>query len=108
LSFKRWWGNKTAIPKAIVILSALLLIQLSLALSTEYTVLPAVEAITRESWRGEVGPFALFFLQVLLCIPTLVLLIIAVIIRAIQSRRQRPPITSIVPPRDHSDDHLRF
>jgi uncharacterized Tic20 family protein len=100
LSFKSWWCNKKAIPKAIVILVALLLIQISLALSTEYTVLPAVEAITRESWRGEVGPFALFFLQALLCIPTLVLLVIAIIIRAIQSRRQRPPLTSIVPPRN--------
>ena len=80
-----------------MILAAVLVVQIALAFSTQYTILPAVEAITQKSWRGELGPFLLFYIQLLLCIPTFVLLILAISTLSLRAYRNRQPTPSVIP-----------
>ena len=98
-----WWYQKTWFSKATLLVAALLLLQITLALSSEYTALPLYDAITRTHIEdSERGPFLLFWLQLMLCLPTLALLLIAFVVRAVLSWRRPRFIPSIVPPRDDS------
>ncbi len=90
--------------KAIVVLAALLLLQITLALSSGYTVFPLYDAFAHTRIEdSERGPFLLFWFQVMLCLPTLALLLIASVVGAILSWRRPRSIPRIVPPRDKMD-----
>jgi hypothetical protein len=92
--------------KATAVLTALLLLQITLAISSKYSVFPLYDAFTHTRIEdGERGPFLLFLFQLMLCLPTLALLLSAFVIRAILSWRRPRSIPTIVPPRDDPDNH---
>ena len=106
MGLKSWWHQKTRLGKTSLVLAALLLLQITLALSSEYTVFPLYNAITHTRIEdSERGPGLLFVLQVMLCIPTLALLLIAFVVGAVLSWRQSRSIPSIAPPRGDRDNH---
>ena len=89
MGLKCWWHSKALTAKVITVLSALLLLQVGLCFSTQWTVQPVFEAIPHHpDLSGEYGPrFALVTWQALLSLLTLALLIIMVIIYAVSSFR---------------------
>ena len=95
MGLRSWWHRKTGVGKAIVVLAAIFLIQISLALSTGL-ILQAYTDITGRVVNIE-RPILLVIPQLAISIPTLILLIIAIAIRAIISFRGRGPIVSPVP-----------
>ena len=98
MSIRSWWRNRTFLGKAIVALAALLLLQITLALSGEYAAFPLYDAITHTRIEdGERGPGLLALFQLMLCLPTLALLVIAFVVRAILSWRRQRSIPTIVP-----------
>jgi hypothetical protein len=108
LGFTLWWRQKTRLGKAILVLAALLLLQITLAVSSEYTVFPAYDAYTHTRIEdSERGPFLLVLFQMMMCLPTLALLLIAFVVRAILVWRRPRCVSSIVPPED-PDNHLNL
>ena len=93
-----WWRNRTRPGRLVFVFAAILAVQFAVALSTQHTILPAVVAITHDdNWYGELGPFLLFFIQLLLCIPTLAALVTAIAVIVWRSRRTTAPAGSVVP-----------
>ena len=85
-------------------LSALLLLQITLILSSEYSVFPLYNTFAQSRIEErERGPGLLFVFQWMLCIPTVALLLIAFAVRAILSWRHSRTILSITPPREKID-----
>ena len=90
LPLASWWRRRTRLGRIVIVLAVILLFQIALALSTEYTILPAVQAITHnDNWGGELATFLLLFVQLLLCIPTVAGMVILASVIIIRARRNR-------------------
>ena len=97
-----WWHGKTRAGKFAIALAVVLFCQIALALSTQYTILFAVRVITHDPyWGGELGTFLLFFIQLLLCIPTAAALVTFIAVIAWRAHRDRRA-AAIGIPNDHS------
>ena len=107
MGFKSWWKHKH-LSSAILILAALFLLQVALALSSRYTVFPLYDRFTHERIEdSEHVTLLLFWFQLMLCLPTFGLLLIAFVVRAILSRRRTRSIPGIIPRDDTGLDSVR-
>ena len=96
LSATIWWHERTRLGKAILIVCVFLLVQIGLAISSRYTVFPLYDALTHSRIEEEErGTGLLFVLQLMLCLPTVAILLAMVIAAAIRSWLRSRTITTI-------------
>jgi hypothetical protein len=81
MTMGNWWTRKSGWAKTVIVLAALLILQIGLCFSTDYTVKPVLTALNGPSSDPE-ADLGLLVSQALLCLGTFVLLIISIIVAA--------------------------